>query len=147
MVNELSLAGQGEIALVLDDYHLIQAQAVHDSVGFLLERLPPGLRLVLASRADPPLPLARLRARGQLAELRAGTCASRWRRPLRSYGRPPGSTCRRRRWPPCRTAPRDGRPGCTWPRCRSRDAPTRPAFWTSSPAATAMCWTALLYWL
>ena len=72
LVNELSLAGQGAIALVLDDYHLIQAQAVHDSVGFLLERLPPGLRLVLASRADPPLPLARLRARGQLAELRAG---------------------------------------------------------------------------
>ena len=44
---------------------------MHDSVTFLLDRLPPGLRLVLAGRADPPLPLARLRARGQLAELRA----------------------------------------------------------------------------
>ena len=44
---------------------------MHASLGFLLEHLPPGLRLVLASRADPPLPLARLRARGQLAELRA----------------------------------------------------------------------------
>jgi LuxR family transcriptional regulator, maltose regulon positive regulatory protein len=71
LINELSRPGQGEITLILDDYHLIQAQAVHDSVAFLLDRLPPELRLLLASRADPPLPLARLRARGQLAELRA----------------------------------------------------------------------------
>jgi LuxR family transcriptional regulator, maltose regulon positive regulatory protein len=70
VINQLSRPGQGEIALVLDDYHLIQAPAVHDSVAFLLDRLPPGLRVLLASRADPPLPLARLRARGQLAELR-----------------------------------------------------------------------------
>ena len=55
----------------LDDYHLIESEVVHASVAFLLEHLPPGLRLVLTSRADPPLPLARLRARGQLAELRA----------------------------------------------------------------------------
>src|SRR5262252_297531 len=72
LINELtSLPGGGEIALVLDDYHLIEASPVHDSVTFLLERRPPGLRLILASRADPPLPLARLRARGQLAEPRA----------------------------------------------------------------------------
>jgi LuxR family maltose regulon positive regulatory protein len=58
------------VLLVLDDYHLVEAQVVHASVGFLLEHRPPGLRLVLASRADPPLPLARLRARGQLGELR-----------------------------------------------------------------------------
>jgi LuxR family transcriptional regulator, maltose regulon positive regulatory protein len=55
---------------VLDDYHLIQAPQVHHSLGMLLEHLPAQLRLVVASRADPPLPLARLRARGQLAELR-----------------------------------------------------------------------------
>ena len=60
-----------EALLVLDDYHLIGSQPVHASVGFLLEHRPPGLRLVLASRSDPPLALARLRARGQLAELRA----------------------------------------------------------------------------
>src|SRR5215831_7160401 len=72
LINELmNLPGEGEVALLLDDYHLIEAPPVHDSVTFLLDRLPPGLRLVLASRADPPLPLARLRARGQLAELRA----------------------------------------------------------------------------
>ena len=57
--------------LVVDDYHLIHAQHVHRSFEFLLDHLPASLRLVVASRSDPPLPLARLRARGQLAELRA----------------------------------------------------------------------------
>ena len=57
--------------LVLDDYHLIAAQPIHQAIGFLLDHLPPQLHLVVASRADPPLPLSRLRARGQLAELRA----------------------------------------------------------------------------
>jgi LuxR family transcriptional regulator, maltose regulon positive regulatory protein len=72
VINELTLLpGEGEVVLILDDYHLIEAPPVHDSVTFLLERLPPGLRLVIASRADPPLPLARLRARGQLSELGA----------------------------------------------------------------------------
>jgi LuxR family maltose regulon positive regulatory protein len=69
LVNEL--AGRAnEVVLLLDDYHLIDAAPIHASVRFLLEHLPPQLRLVLASRADPPLPLARLRARGQLTELR-----------------------------------------------------------------------------
>src|SRR5215510_4264495 len=72
VINELtSVPGDGEVVLVLDDYHLVEAPPVHESVAFLLDRLPPGLRLVLSSRADPPLPLARLRARGQLTELRA----------------------------------------------------------------------------
>jgi LuxR family maltose regulon positive regulatory protein len=55
---------------VLDDYHLVGSDPVHASLAFLLEHLPSGLRPVLASRADPPLALARLRARGQLTELR-----------------------------------------------------------------------------
>jgi LuxR family transcriptional regulator, maltose regulon positive regulatory protein len=69
LVNELAGVTE-EVVLVLDDYHLVEAPQVHQSLGFLLEHLPAGLRLVLASRADPPLPLARLRAGGQLAELR-----------------------------------------------------------------------------
>jgi LuxR family maltose regulon positive regulatory protein len=72
VINQLAVVpNEGAVALVLDDYHLIEASPVHDSVTFLLERLPPGLRLVLASRADPPLPLTQLRARGQMAELGA----------------------------------------------------------------------------
>jgi LuxR family maltose regulon positive regulatory protein len=69
LVNELAGAAE-EVVLVVDDYHLVQAPPVHQSVSFLLEHLPASLRLVVASRTDPPLPLARLRARGQLAELR-----------------------------------------------------------------------------
>jgi len=72
LVNELAAdPGPDEVLLVLDDYHLVGSGPVHESVAFLLENLPPGLRVVVSSRADPPLPLARLRARGQLAELRA----------------------------------------------------------------------------
>ena len=71
LINELAAQPRAdEMLLVLDDYHLVGSQPVHASVGFLLEHLPPGLHVVLASRADPPLALARLRARGQLAELR-----------------------------------------------------------------------------
>ena len=72
LINELAARpGDGEPVLILDDYHLIDAGPVHESLLFLLEHLPPGLQVVLASRSDPPLPLGRLRARGQLAELRA----------------------------------------------------------------------------
>jgi LuxR family maltose regulon positive regulatory protein len=69
LINQL-VEGPEQVVLVLDDYHLVDAPAVHDSLTLLLERLPAQLRLVLASRADPPLPLARLRASGQLVELR-----------------------------------------------------------------------------
>jgi LuxR family maltose regulon positive regulatory protein len=71
LVNELAAASD-VVVLVLDDYHLIESPAVHESVMFLLEHLPTGLRLAITCRADPPLPLARLRAGGELAELRAG---------------------------------------------------------------------------
>jgi LuxR family transcriptional regulator, maltose regulon positive regulatory protein len=72
LINELAAdPGPDEVLLVLDDYHLVDSRPVHESVAFLLENLPPGLRVVVSGRADPPLPLARLRARGQLAELRA----------------------------------------------------------------------------
>lgn len=59
-----------EIVLALDDYHLITNAEIHEALGFFVERLPASLHLVLASRQDPPLPLGRLRARGQLGELR-----------------------------------------------------------------------------
>ena len=70
LVNELA-AAPAETVIVLDDYHVIDAVAVHASLEFLVEHRPPGLALAVASRADPPLPLARLRARGQLLEIRA----------------------------------------------------------------------------
>jgi LuxR family transcriptional regulator, maltose regulon positive regulatory protein len=60
-----------DIVLVLDDYHVIDARDVQDGMAFLLDHLPAGLHVVIASRADPALPLARLRARGELVETRA----------------------------------------------------------------------------
>jgi LuxR family maltose regulon positive regulatory protein len=59
------------IVLALDDYHVIVASPVDDALTFLLEHLPPQMHLAIATREDPQLPLARLRARGQLTELRA----------------------------------------------------------------------------
>ncbi len=70
LLNELQTV-QDDLVLVLDDYHVIEAGDVHIGVAFLLDHLPPQVHLVIATRVDPPLPLARLRARGQLVEVRA----------------------------------------------------------------------------
>jgi ATP/maltotriose-dependent transcriptional regulator MalT len=70
VVNEIA-AEPDAMSLVLDDYHVIETELVHESLSFLIGHAPPGLHVVLASRADPPFPLARLRAQGQLTELRA----------------------------------------------------------------------------
>jgi LuxR family maltose regulon positive regulatory protein len=70
LINEIA-AIPGDLALVLDDYHLITAQPIHKALTFLLDHLPDNAHLVIATRSDPPLHLARLRGRGQLAELRA----------------------------------------------------------------------------
>jgi LuxR family transcriptional regulator, maltose regulon positive regulatory protein len=59
------------LVLALDDYHTITLQAIHEAVAFLLERMPPHMHIIMTTRADPPLPLAQLRVRGQLAEVRA----------------------------------------------------------------------------
>jgi LuxR family transcriptional regulator, maltose regulon positive regulatory protein len=70
LLNDLG-AVVGEIMLVLDDYHVIDAPEVQDGMAFLLDHLPPGVHVVIASRADPALPLAWWRARGELTEIRA----------------------------------------------------------------------------
>ena len=70
ILDGLAATGRGAV-LVLDDYHVIDEPAIHSLVGSLVERLPTGARLAIATRADPPLPLARLRARGELVEVRA----------------------------------------------------------------------------
>jgi LuxR family maltose regulon positive regulatory protein len=70
LINDLD-ATEREMVLVLDDYQFINSQAVHEQVTFLLEHCPNTFHMVIATRSDPPLPLARLRARGQIVELRA----------------------------------------------------------------------------
>jgi LuxR family maltose regulon positive regulatory protein len=70
VINELS-AGPDDVHLVLDDYHLADGPEVQAGMAFLLAHLPPQVHLVISTRADPALPLARLRARGELVEVRA----------------------------------------------------------------------------
>jgi LuxR family maltose regulon positive regulatory protein len=70
VLNDLGVTGS-DLVLVLDDYHLIDTREIQDAMAFLLDHLPPRLHLVIASRADPAVPLARLRARGDLVEIRA----------------------------------------------------------------------------
>src|SRR3954471_5489947 len=70
LINEIT-ALPDNFVLVLDDYHVIDARAVDDALTFLLEHMPPQMHLAITTREDPPLPLARLRVRDQLTELRA----------------------------------------------------------------------------
>jgi len=70
LLNEISIIPD-HFLLILDDYHLIDSQSVDQSLAFLIEHQPPQMGLVIATREDPSLPLARLRVRGQLTELRA----------------------------------------------------------------------------
>jgi LuxR family maltose regulon positive regulatory protein len=69
LVNRLSTISRS-VVLALDDYHVIASEPIHRSVAFLLDHLPPSLHLLIASRADPPFPLARMRARRLVTELR-----------------------------------------------------------------------------
>src|SRR4029450_6484878 len=70
LLNEIAALTRPGI-LILDDYHLVENQECHRSLAFLVEHLPPTLQLVLSTRSDPRLPVARLRARDQLRELHA----------------------------------------------------------------------------
>lgn len=74
LINEISEIS-GRFMLVLDDYHFINSHSIQDFMGFLIEHRPPSLGLILITRADPSLPLARMRARGQLVELRQSDLA------------------------------------------------------------------------
>lgn len=72
LINELFETLSGRWTVILEDYHLISNPAVHNIVDYLIENAPPDFQVILSTRIDPPLQLSRLRARDQLAELRAG---------------------------------------------------------------------------
>jgi len=69
LINDLATL-DGDLVLILDDYHVIQNQSIHAAVAFLIDHVPDRLHLVLSTRVDPPWPLARLRVRNRLIELR-----------------------------------------------------------------------------
>ena len=63
LINEIN-AIEDDFTLALDDYHVIQHQPIHEAISYLLDHLPPQMHMIITSRIDPPLPLARLRGRG-----------------------------------------------------------------------------------
>ena len=72
LINDIAVLPQAFV-FVLDDYHVIDSQPLHQAIAFLLDHLPPPMHLVVITRTDPPLPLSRLRARNQMTELREGS--------------------------------------------------------------------------
>lgn len=70
LINEISSTISDEFIFVLDDYHLVESQKIHEIITFMLNHLPPSMHMVIATRSDPSLPVALLRGRGELIELR-----------------------------------------------------------------------------
>jgi LuxR family maltose regulon positive regulatory protein len=70
LLNELN-AFSSDLVLVLDDYHVLTHSQIHEGMALFLDRLPRNVHVVIASRADPPFPVARFRARGELVDIRA----------------------------------------------------------------------------
>ena len=126
-----------DLVLVLDDYHVIDSREIQDGMAFLLDHLPPQLHLVIASRADPPLPLARLRARGELVEIRAADLRFTPDEAAAYLNEVMGLPLTARTWRRWRSAPKDGSPPSSWRRSRCRAATTSPASSPASPETTA----------
>jgi hypothetical protein len=136
-LHSLAAAGTGSVTLILDDYHVITNRAVHEALSYLLERTPPSLRIVIASREDPPLPLPRLRARDELDEIRVADLrftADEARAFLAGALTTALSDDDTER---LRERTRDGRRRCTSTRCPCAPAATRGHSSTRSPAMTA----------
>ncbi|HEY9828793.1 MAG TPA: LuxR C-terminal-related transcriptional regulator [Stenomitos sp.] len=70
LINDLVQSGQ-DIVLILDDYHTIRNQSIHTALSFFIDHIPDNFHLIVSTRIDPPLPLARLRARNRLTEIRS----------------------------------------------------------------------------
>jgi LuxR family maltose regulon positive regulatory protein len=140
LLNDLA-ALSDPLVLVLDDYHVIENRAIHDGLAFLLDHLPPRLRLILATRSDPPLPLSRLRARQQLLELRASNLrftpdeAAQFLNHVMQLNLTADDIAAL----DART--RVGSLACSWPRSRCRADRIRTSSFALSRAVIALCWS------
>ena len=137
LLNEIA-AMPDPFILVLDDYHVINARQVDEALTFLVEYQPRQLHLVIASREDPPLPLARLRARGQLNELRAADLRFTPAEAAEFLNRVMGLNLRRETSPRWKPAPKAGSPaaatGCALSmKGRSRHRQFYPGLYRQSP--------------
>jgi hypothetical protein len=123
LLNDLSGRPE-ELLLILDDYHLIEAPDVHEGMTFLLEHRPPQLHVVLATRTDPPLPLARMRRAVSWWRCGRRTFASLSTSPRRTSTARWNSGSARVIWPRSTAAPKGGSLPCSSPRCRCRGGTT-----------------------
>lgn len=127
--------------LALDDYHTITHPQIHQAVDRLIEAQPPQMRLVLLSREDPPLPMARRRARGQLIEVRQEDLRfSPQGRPRRFFSRAWRSIFPASRWICWKRARKAGSPGCKWQRSPCSAPRMSSASCKTFPAVTVSSW-------
>jgi len=142
VLNELA-AVPNDIDLVLDDYHLVDGPDLRVGMVFLLEHLPPHVHVVISSRADPLLPLARLRARGELVEVRAADLRFTPDEVAAYLTTSQAWTSVRKTSPRWRAGPKAGSPRSSSPPCPCRDARTSADSLPSSPGTTG---TSLTTW-
>jgi LuxR family maltose regulon positive regulatory protein len=136
LLNDLS-AIPNPFVLVLDDYHVVDATPVDSALAYLVEHLPPQMHLVIATREDPHLPVPRLRARGQLTELRAADLRFSAAEAAAFLIQVMGLHLAAADIAALERAPKAGSPVCNWPRCLCRAARIFPASSRHSPAITA----------
>lgn len=139
LLNEMA-AFPDNFALVLDDYHVIQNPSLHDNLTFLLDHLPSNMHLVITSRADPPFPLARLRARRQLTEIRAADLRFTPDEATTFLNEVMGLRLSAEDIAALEERTEGWIAGCSWPPCRCRDARMSQALLKPSPAATVIFW-------
>ena len=140
LLNEVAAVPR-PFVLVLDDYHLADARPVDDALSFLLTHLPPQLRVIVATREDPALPLARMRARGQLSEVRAADLRFSSAEAAAFLNQVMGLSIAPEDSAALRRAPKAGLPGCSWRRCPCRGTGTRQALSRLLRAVIISCWT------
>ena len=134
LINDLDVLA-GPTVVALDDYHVIDGAAVHEAVTFLLDNLPPQVTLAMTTRADPPLPLSRLRARGELVEVRAADLRFTTEEAEAFLNEGMGLRLEHALVAALEARTEGGRRGCSWRRCRRGlmlVAPTGLETWRSS---------------
>jgi LuxR family transcriptional regulator, maltose regulon positive regulatory protein len=145
LINDLDIL-TGPMVVALDDYHVIDEAAVHEAMSFLLDNLPRQVTLAVATRADPPLPLSRLRARGELVEVRAADLRFTTDEAEVFLNEVMGLRLEPALVAALEARTEGGRPGFSWPRCppgRMPASPTGMSLGSSrrSPEAIDSFWT------
>jgi LuxR family maltose regulon positive regulatory protein len=135
LINDLAGA-KDDLLIVMDDFHLVTDEPVCSALTYLIEHLPPKVHLLIASRVDPPLPLARFRGRGTMVEIGADDLRLPTKRPRGSYGKGKATWLPKTSLPST-PVPKAGRSGSNWPPCLCRHGAKSKTSSPASPGASA----------